>query len=296
MNPFFLRAAILVLSTALAACQPQVSSAPSSKGSVAHKTSTNSAVDFSAGSAVLARVNEQAITDAHLNFALSRLTAGSVMPINDVLKSKVLDSLISSRAMAILQAQTLTSAAQDQLALKVAAYREELLVKDYINVHSTPVPVTNAQVKAYYQNNIKEFGGDNLKSFEYIESAQVRDDQTAATIKEALNTLAYNSDWAAAAEAFRAQGLPVTFKQAKMREQLIKAPFKHMVETTPAGQKTAVHVGDTLWVLKVTRHQTMAAKPLAQVSHQIRKALAPLQIKAAIKTVSDQARQKVIIE
>ncbi|WP_053982159.1 peptidyl-prolyl cis-trans isomerase [Marinagarivorans algicola] len=293
MDQFFLRPAALILCAVLAACQSPVT--PTSKDS-AQPAPTNAIVDVSVGAPVLARVNKQTITDAHLDFALSRLTAGSVVPINDVLKSKVLESLISSRAMAILQAQTLTPAAQKQLALKVAAYREELLVKDYINAHSTPVPVTNAQVKAYYQNNLKDFGGDNIKSFEYIESAQVQDDNTVATLKEALNTLAYASDWAKAAAALRAQGLPVTFKQAKMREQLMKAPFKSVVEATPAGQKTAVHVGDTLWVLKVTRHQTMAAKPLAQVSHQIRKALAPLQIKAAIKAVSDQARQKVIIE
>lgn len=290
MNHFALSVLAIGISVNLIACNKDIplnETGTSTHNSLANNQPTSQA---------LVRVNGKAITSAQLEYALSRLTSGQPIPTNQALSNKVLDSLISSRAMALLQESTLTPSEHTLLALKVAAYREELLVKDYINAHAIAQPVTQDQVKNYYLNNLKDFGGDNLKTFEYIQSAPVYDDDDKAKLTEAFNSITFASDWKNSAETFNKQGLNVSFKKAKMREQLINAPFKAIVEATPVGQQSAVQVGDTVWILKVTNTQKIAAKPFAEVSHQIRKTLAPQQIKAAIKAVSEQALSKVDVE
>lgn len=283
---------LLIISSMLSACGDKQEDA-NSKADVARSEYSGAQASTAE---TLVTVDGSAVTRPELEYALSRLTAGQLIPSTQTLNEKVLQSLLASRAMALLQERSLTEDAKQQLALQVAAYREELLVKDYINTHASPQSVTNEQVKAYYQKHPKEFGGDNLKTFEYIVGVNVEDDDDKKKLQQALSSLTFANDWQAKAEALKKEGLAVEYKKAKMRESLAQEPVKSLLEKTDAGAMTPVFVAEDVLVLKVTSHQKISAKPFAQVSSEIRKTLAAKEMKAAIKALSTAVHEQVKIE
>lgn len=282
---------LLIISSILSACGDKQEHSKD-KADVVHSEYSGTQASTAE---ILVTVDGSTVTAPELEYAVSRLTAGQLIPSKQALNEKVLQSLVASRAMAILQERTLTEDAKQQLALKVAAYREELLVKDYINTHASPQPVTNEQVKAYYQKNPNEFGGDNLKTFEYIVGVNVEDDDDKKTLQQALSSLTFASDWQAKAEALKKQGLSVEYKTAKMRESLVQEPVKSLLEKTDAGAMTPVLMAEEVLVLKVTSHQKISAKPFAQVSSEIRKTLAAIETKESIRTLTDDVLNRVEI-
>ena len=124
-------------------------------------------------SATLVTVDKTPITRAQLELTIER-TLGESAPLyaNEEVERKILESLVSSRAMALLAERELDASEREQLDLKAQAYREELLVRNYLEKHANPEPVTNEQVADYYNRHQDEFGGGVEKSFEIIASDQ----------------------------------------------------------------------------------------------------------------------------
>lgn len=125
-------------------------------------------------SATLATVDDSIITRDQLELTIER-TLGDSAPLfaSAEVERKILESLVSSRAMALLAERELSPSERAQLDLKAQAYREELLVRHYLEAHATPEPITTEQVADYYNRHPDEFGGGVERSFETISSSQV---------------------------------------------------------------------------------------------------------------------------
>ncbi len=80
---------------------------------------------------VLARVNGSAITASELNAAVER-SFGADAELADTRRKGVLESLVLSRAIALAREKELDEAGKRAIERKVAAYREEVLVREYL--------------------------------------------------------------------------------------------------------------------------------------------------------------------
>ncbi|MEK1942591.1 MAG: peptidylprolyl isomerase [Pseudomonas sp.] len=249
-------------------------------------------------SATLVTVDKTPITRAQLELTIER-TLGESAPLyaNEEVERKILESLVSSRAMALLAERELDASEREQLDLKAQAYREELLVRNYLEKHANPEPVTNEQVADYYNRHQDEFGGGVEKSFEIIASDQ---DLEPAQRTELITLLSgpqvQGKDWQKLVADWRQAGKPLQYRQSRLKLELLEQPLRSLVEPTAAGSIAPLYVDGQLLLVRVTAEQKLPAKPLAEVSGQIREKLAPQALKQVVKNLSGEALKAVNVQ
>ena len=245
----------------------------------------------------LVTVNGEAITEGQLDYAMTRTLGDNAgVLVGPEVRDKVLQSLVQSRAIA-QQAQKELDA--DQTAFmqeQVRAYREELLVKNYLQQHTDPQPVTTQQVKEYYEKNPELFGGEVIRSFEYITSAGPLADLDRENLKAKFDAVVTAKDWKQVSEQMVKAGLPVKYKQAEMSTKLLPANIKEMVTKAKVAEGVEIRTRPDVVMLRVLAEKVTEAKPLQTVSADIRKTLAHKQMKEAVKFMASQVMSQAKVE
>ena len=249
-------------------------------------------------SATLVTVDKTPITRAQLELTIER-TLGESAPLfaNEEVERKILESLVSSRAMALLAERELDASERQQLDLKAQAYREELLVRHYLEAHANPEPVTAEQVADYYNRHQDEFGGGVEKSFEIIASDQeLEPAQRTELITLLSSAQVQGKDWQKLVADWRQAGKPLQYRQSRLKLELLEQPLRSLVEPTAAGSIAPLYVDGQLMLVRVTAEQQLPAKPLAEVSGTIREKLAPQALKQVVKNLSGEALKAVDVQ
>jgi len=249
-------------------------------------------------SATLVTVDKTPITRAQLELTIER-TLGESAPLfaNEEVERKILESLVSSRAMALLAERELDASEREQLDLKAQAYREELLVRHYLEAHANPEPVTTEQVADYYNRHQDEFGGGVEKSFEIIASDQeLEPAQRTELITLLSGSQVQGKDWQKLVADWRQAGKPLQYRQSRLKLELLEQPLRSLVEPTAAGSIAPLYVDGQLMLVRVTAEQQLPAKPLAEVSGAIREKLAPQALKQVVKNLSSEALKAVDVQ
>lgn len=249
-------------------------------------------------SAVLVTIDDSPVTRAQLELTIER-TLGDSAPLyaSEEVERKILESLVSSRAMALLAERELDAGEHAQLELKTQAYREELLVRHYLEAHASPEPVTGEMIADYYNRNPQEFGGGVEKSFEIIASDQelesVQRDELVALLS---GPQLQGKDWQSQVARWREAGKPLEYRQSRLKPELLDQPLRSLVEPTAVGSIAPLHVGGQLLLVRVTAEQELPARPLGEVSGAIREKLAPQALKKTIKSLSSEALKAVKVQ
>ena len=255
-------------------------------------------------SAVLAEVGNTQITQEELDLVLEKLTTGLKLgqdEKSDVIRKNALESLVRSRAMAIKVTESMSDEKKRWFDLKAQAYKEELMVKEYLNQQIRPVPVSNEMVKSYYQKHPGKFGGSVVREFEYVSlSNYTLQSSDESDVIDALKSLQEQKDWGGEVEKLqKLHEWNMTYKKARMDIALLRPPLKDLIAFANAdgtvNQVGKVVAGSKKDVLigRVLSEKPTAPKPLAEVSAEIRKMLAPVQLKEAVRKVSDDALSTV---
>lgn len=246
-------------------------------------------------SLALAYVNGSPITEEEFQHAMQKLFANRLPQAGEEqVKRRILESLINSRAISLLAQQELDAQALQQLDTKVMAYREELLVQAYLSRHAAPEPVSGEMVSDYYQDHPQEFGGGVSKRFEMIQSyGQIDEDQRKALISK-LSELGSVVDWDSWLRENKS--LPLNLRQLTARVEVLDQPIQALVSSTNVGETSPLHIDDVITVVRVNHIERHPPKPLAEVSAEIRKRLAPVKMRAAIKQLAEDALQKVKVD
>ncbi len=245
----------------------------------------------------LVTVDQTPITQSQLELTVIRTLGNSAALYRTAeLDQKILQSLISSRAMAILAEKELDPAKKAELEENVTAYREELLVKQYLQTHAEPTPVSNEAVNEYYQKHQAEFGAVAVKSFEYISTFEAINEDSRKVLIETLDKVRTQDKWQQTVNELVAKGIPVNYKTASMSSAMLPEPLKGLVEQTKVGEVSPVKIGKQIYLVRVNKEDVGTPKALAEVSADIRKKLAPQQMKKAVSQLAEQARQRVKIQ
>lgn len=249
-------------------------------------------------SEVVATVNGESITSAELELAIERtLGSNAGLFMTDELANKLLQSLVASKAIAQKSEALLSADELIMLDLKAKAFKEELLVKAYLEQNVTPQPVSAEMVKKYYLDNPSKFGGGSIKQFEYIQ-VQIQEKDDASHLLKAFNELSAHANWVLAVEDIKAVNgeWVVRHKTASLNPKDLREPLKTLVTKTNVGKVAPVDINGLVYTLvKVVEEKPLALKPLAEVSGKIRETLAPLQLKQAVKEISDAALKEAAV-
>ena len=247
-------------------------------------------------SAVIATINGDPIFENDLNRAKDRWV-GNLPPhiVDAQVNEKILDSLLRSKAMAVTMQDQLTTAESQEIDDMVAAYREDLLVRKYVEKHGNLQEITAQQIKDYYQKNTHLFGGGVQTEIETITVVETADEQQKQKLLTELNKLKENRDWKARANQLKQQGYRLSYKHTKVNPALLMSPLKELALNTKQSDGAKLTTNKPITLLRVLDEQKIPPKPLAQVSDQIRKDLQRRQLRERIETLSNDVMAKVTV-
>lgn len=248
-------------------------------------------------SPAVAHVNGEIITQADVDFMLERMLKGQAFAqADDALRKKVLDSLISSRAMKIQMESLLSPEEKAAITLSVKAYEEELYVKEYLANHVVPEPVTLEMIQAYYDKHPEEFGGEVVRDFQLLALGNANDQQARDKFLAAVPEIKAANDWNAAKKQW-AQSYALQYQEGRARPGLLDPALEQAISRLNAAETSdLVYANDQIYLVKVTNVTPLAPKPLTDVSANIRKQLAAQQLRSAVKKASEDVLTKVEVK
>jgi PPIC-type PPIASE domain len=247
---------------------------------------------------ILAKVEEQTITRYDLDSVIQNmLGAQQAELLDENSRKKVLESLVLSRVMALKAEQEMSADEQRELEKKVGRYREQLQAKAYLVAHAEPQPVTNQMVTDYYNQHLERFGQKTLYHYELLtgrtEAAGDNRKALLATLQQAQST----ADWKALSEQWKGEGKAVDYRQARGALDVLEPKLAAVLKGLKPNQTSDIIFQDGKpVVVRLNQKQELPARPLAQVSAEVRKSLVPIQLKKQIEKLSDELMKTVQVE
>ena len=239
---------------------------------------------------VLARVNGDAITrydlDQSIRSTLGDYAAGR---LDEARRQKVLESLVASRAIARVQAANQSVEEKAALDKKVQAYREQLLVKQYLAKHAPPTPVTQEMVREYYESHPERFGAKTIRTYDMIAGTRPLKSEERDALIRVLNEAPQRKDWKIWTETLQGKGYPVAYQHGQVAERLLHPLLRQLMKSLKEGETSRISfIEGKSYVVRIVDEKKIAPRPLQEVSAEIRKALVPVQLKNGVKKASAQ--------
>jgi hypothetical protein len=239
---------------------------------------------------VLAEVNGSTISRYDVEQAVaSTLGSYGSSRLNDDDKKKVLQSLVQSRAIAQAEDKALAPAARAALDRKVAAYREELLVKQYLAKHTGADEVTPQMIERYYHQHPDRFGGKLARSYELISSTAELAGSERAALMQALAKAEVAPDWQQLTAELERAGHPITLVRGSADDQVLHPSLRKLMAQLPVGKSSKLtFIEGRLYLARITGESKLPARPLAEVSAEIRRTLAPVSLRNGVKQAAER--------
>lgn len=245
-------------------------------------------------SEVLVTVNGSVITRYDLDLSIkSLLGASGIQKLDEAGRKKVLESLVMSRAIAMASEKEAKAEELADLARKSEAYHEQLLVRKYLAKHAPPRPVTQEMVREHYETHPEEFGGKKERTYEMITCKRpLKSEERDALLKKMQNP-GDKKDWNKWVQELQKDGFPLAYRRGVVVEGVLHPQLLKMMKSLKKGESSPLtFIKDLSYLVRIVDEKKKTTRPLKEVSGQIRKMLAPVQLKKAVEQVSQEVLQK----
>lgn len=245
-------------------------------------------------STILARVNNEVITDEDLHFFINKTFANNSLAIrNKEIKKNILASLVASKAMKIAMQAELSQDEINDIKIKTQHYEEELFIKEYLQQYAIPEPVTSAMISNYYQEHLDQFGQVDVKTVEILQRKTKLNEGERDSILTNLSTINAEKNWQNYAEN-KGKPLGLSYIKTRFSPGIFDKNIAEVIEKMQVGDNSKItFVQEQPYIVRVIAKQTLPAKPLSSVNADIRKKLAALQLKKAVKESTEKVLQQV---
>ena len=246
---------------------------------------------------VLALVNGKAITREDVDFiANTKFTNIDAGSLDNAARQKLLQSLVASKAMKQRMLEVLPEQELDAIEKQVSIYEEELFTKEYLARNTQPTPVSTQMVEDYYHRHPEEFGGGDSIVFEMLKTAQAPTEPKRDRILASAADIKAHKNWKKFAEADGKQ-LGLEFLRSKIQPGLLSFTLEETLKGLNAGESSGfVFEAGIPHIMRIIQINTISPQPLAAVSGQIRRKLAAIQLKQAVKKAAEEAVMHADIE
>jgi hypothetical protein len=232
---------------------------------------------------VVAKVDDDLLYQSQLEVMMDKLVSGQSEEDRAKLEQTILQGMIRTRVLANLSEQQLDNDEIRKINAKVKNFRDEILVKSYIEKNIEVEPVTTEMVKQYYQEHLKEYTEQGRISFEFLVTTSTSLDDTAISQVMAELSKAKNiDDWRLYADALKYKKLPVDYNSVSMLPASIDKALRSSIESLAAGEVSDLVFADYIYIVKLISREPDTLKPLKDVSMAIRKKLAPQKFKTTL--------------
>jgi hypothetical protein len=245
-------------------------------------------------SKILAHVNNEVITDEDLQFFINKTFTNNSLAIkNKEIKKNILASLVASKAMKIAIQEELSQDKINEIKIKTQHYQEELFIKEYLQQYAIPEPVSSEMIKNYYKGNLSQFGQVAVKTVEILKHKTKLNESERDAILTNLPVINMETNWQNYAEN-EGRTLGLSYVKTKFSSGLFDNNLDEVIEGMEVGEQAKIiFVQGQPYIVRVISIQTLPAKPLSSVNADIRKKLAALQLKKAVKESTENVLQQV---
>ncbi len=242
---------------------------------------------------ILARVNGEPITLYDLEQTIrSTLGASTAGRLDEAGRQKVLESLVASRAIARAQEAQMTAEELAAIDKRTRAYREQLLVKQYLVKQVSPQPVTSEMVREYYRAHPERFGARTIRAYEMLAGRRKLTAAERDSLIQALKAAAEKNDWQQWVKKLKEQSYPIEYRRGRVAEKILHPRLQQLMQPLKKGQVSQLtFIEGTVYTVRIVDERQIAPRPLNEVSAEIRKALVPVQLKKSVKLASQQVLQ-----
>lgn len=212
-------------------------------------------------------------------------------------QAKLLEGLIQSRAIAAAAEKELTPLEKLAVEREVAGFREQLLVRGYVDRHAPPAPVSQAMIEEYYRSHPERFGGKTRHLCEVVGATRDLSPDERSDVMKALRDGEHQTDWKAWVDTLTKKQLPVSLTSTADDDQLLVARLGELIRSLKPGVPSqVVLVSGRPYVARLTGEEKTPPRPLSEVRADIERLLSPAQLSAALERVGREARKQVEVE
>lgn len=212
-------------------------------------------------------------------------------------QGKLLEGLIQSRAMAAAAEKELTPLEKLAVEREVAGFREQLLVRGYVDRHAPPAPVSQEMIAEYYRSHPERFGGRTRRLSEVVGATRDLSPDERSSVMKALQDAQRQTDWKAWVETLTKKQLPVSLTSTADDDQLLVARLGELIRSLkPGAPSQVVLISGRPYVARLTGEEKAPARPLAEVRTDIERLLSPAQLSSALEKAGREARKQVEVE
>jgi hypothetical protein len=244
------------------------------------------------GPRVLATVNGTPITEPQLQIALRETLGPDVKNVSETARRKVLESLVATRAMALVAEKHMSESKRAELEREVQAYRDERLIRAYLARHAPVAPITDAQIEAYYREHLADFGAGTLRTYELLAIDQELSGSARADAIAAFAKAERASDWRGTARELTQRGTNVRYESGQLPGNELDKNVVAVINTLAASQASKpFFVDGRIHLVRMLSSQSIAARPLVEVAPQIGRRLEQEAFESAIERAGDKVMQ-----
>ena len=241
---------------------------------------------------VLATVGGSRIGEDDLTVNMIRTLGDSYSQLHQTdIKDTMLQSMIASRAIAIEAMSTMDEDELASLEKRVAQFREELLVKNYLLDHAEADGITSENISTYYKDHPEEFAGQVERLYEIVTVSQADYKRDRSASLQAVSEAKTHDDWRALSRAsLRSDsGITVSHSKRTLVGDEAVSEIDSAVLNLQQGQISKVIVADgapyLVRLLTVTQKEPI---PLEQARADIKRKLVPSSIRKSVKAISEE--------
>jgi hypothetical protein len=151
-------------------------------------------------------------------------------------------------------------------------------------------------VQEYYDANPDKFGGATIKVFEQLKAERKLTEAERDSLLSDQATIAANTNWEAYARS-NTNKYPLIYQKATATQGLLSPQIDNALQRLSVGTASnPIFVDGIPVVLRVIEEKQAPPKPLHEVSADIRKSLAPLQLRKAVKQATEEVLLEVEVE
>ena len=239
---------------------------------------------------VLATVNGSRIGELDLTINLVR-TLGDAYPqfADAKAQEQVLQSMIASRAIAMKRLASLSTDEQVSLEKRVAQFREELLVKQYLVENGRPQTVNAQQVATYYEDNPEEFTGSTERLYELLTIDPENYSNEPALALQSLNRAKTHDDWRVLAAESEQEAHPVVHSFQTLIGDTAQGAIEAAVLKLNEGELSRVVISNSApYMARLLEVAQQPVIPLIHAKADIHKRLLMATVRESVRTVSDE--------
>ncbi len=207
-------------------------------------------------------------------------------------RKKALESLVASKALTDMALKKMDRDTLRSIELKTERHRENLIINAYVKENIAPEPVSEKMVEDYYQAHLDKFGQKKLRQYELLSTGSVLTDPLRDKLLAAFEK-AKNNKPEAIQKLLKTKGFDIGYHKGVSGEKTLPPRLRDFIDGQPLNKLSSItFIDGKAYAVLVNKEITQPAKPLSEVSREIRKSLAVMQLKKAIKSLSEQALQQ----